>query len=138
MERFWSKVSKIESGCWLWKAAKDSQGYGHFWFNKRHCKAHRVSWELLNGPVGSDEIFVLHKCDTPSCVNPDHLFLGTNDDNILDHLLKGRSGKKLDEFKVRDIRKDTDSHMAISKKYGVTKTLIGHIKRRKIWTHIND
>ena len=90
--RFWSKVEK-SAGCWLWTASKRNKGYGAFCYEahgrKIQGRAHRFSWELHNGDI-PDGLFVLHKCDIPACVNPDHLFLGTNDDNIRDMIQKGR------------------------------------------------
>ena len=76
-------------GCWEWLGAKSNE-YGIFWLNKNQL-AHRVSYELFNGPV-PEGIQVLHKCDNHSCINPNHLFLGTQKDNIQDCLKKGRKG----------------------------------------------
>lgn len=84
--RFWSKVH-ITDGCWLWTGALRN-GYGRF--GSRPFKyAHRVSWELANGPTG--DLKVLHRCDNPRCVRPDHLFLGTQLDNMRDRSAKGRT-----------------------------------------------
>lgn len=87
---FWDKVSKLSS-CWEWTAAKDSRGYGCFGATKYFgiSKAHRFSYFLHNGDIPKG-MHVLHKCDNPSCVNPDHLFLGTNKDNMKDRDFKGR------------------------------------------------
>lgn len=91
--RFWSKVDKSagDSGCWLWMAARNARGYGCVGrdVGRGYWLAHRVSWELANGPI-PDGLFVLHRCDVPSCVNPHHLFVGTNADNMRDMALKGR------------------------------------------------
>lgn len=88
-ERFWSYVSKSNE-CWLWTGGKQHGGYGHFniAFNV-HASAHRFAWSEVNGPVPKG-MCVLHKCDVRDCVNPDHLFLGTNDDNVADKMAKGR------------------------------------------------
>jgi hypothetical protein len=105
--RFWEKVDK-ESGyrapnmttdCWLWTAAKNRAGYGKFFIEKINRKAkftdaHRVAWQIANGPI-PDGLFVLHRCDMPSCVRPDHLFLGTNRDNALDCMAKRRNSHNL-------------------------------------------
>ena len=91
--RFWAKVDK-SCNCWLWTHNKNPKGYGRFYYNASARLAHRVSWEIAHGPIpegpGHHGICVLHKCDTPSCVNPSHLFLGTNADNIRDMHSKGR------------------------------------------------
>jgi anaerobic ribonucleoside-triphosphate reductase activating protein len=81
-ERFWSKVEK-GAGCWLWKAGKQSQGYGGFWYKGHTQQAHRVAWELANGSI-PEGLVVCHRCDNPGCVRPAHLFLGTVEDNNSD------------------------------------------------------
>ena len=88
-DRFWSKISKTD-GCWLWVGALNSKGYGNFWWDGRYQAAHRVSFVLAKGEI-PPKIRVLHHCDTPACVRPDHLFLGTQLDNIRDMWAKGRS-----------------------------------------------
>ena len=87
-ERWEAKVLRTDA-CWLWQGYCDPHGYGRMTYQNRVCLAHRVSWELVNGPVPSDKR-VLHHCDTPACVRPDHLFLGTQLDNITDSIMKGR------------------------------------------------
>lgn len=90
-ERFWSKVHKTEH-CWIWTAGTDQQGYGRIGIGGRREpveRAHRVSWFLRHGTMPS--LCVLHKCDNPPCVNPDHLFLGTRTDNAEDKVAKGRA-----------------------------------------------
>lgn len=90
MERFWIKVNKA-SDCWEWTGARLPAGYGVFWVNGKNEGAHRVSWQLHKGPI-PDGLWVLHKCDNPRCVRPDHLFLGTPKDNTQDCQRKGRGG----------------------------------------------
>src|SRR5690349_3504200 len=87
-ERFWSIVDKSKD-CWEWKNSLNQSGYGVFYQNSVGYFAHRVSYFLMNGeiPIG---LLVCHKCDNPKCVNPEHLFLGTSKDNMLDKVLKGR------------------------------------------------
>lgn len=87
-DRFWSKVSKGE-GCWLWDGHLQPKGYGNFTVGNKTWKAHRFAWVLTFGAI-ADGLFVLHRCDNPTCVRPDHLFLGTNDDNMRDMVNKGR------------------------------------------------
>lgn len=85
--RFWAKVTKTET-CWLWAGAK-AAGYGVIRRSRRSIKAHRYTWELTNGPI-PDGLFACHTCDVRACVNPAHLFLGTNGDNQRDSVAKGR------------------------------------------------
>lgn len=90
---FWERKTITTAGCWEWVGSKRRYGYGQVYFNgKSAVKAHRVAWELAYGPV-SDGLCVLHKCDNTACINPDHLFLGSQLDNIRDMNLKGRHGK---------------------------------------------
>ena len=89
MERFWSKVQKIDGGCWLWIAYRDSKGYGSFGLDGKVRKAHRVAYELTYGPL-PEGAHVLHSCDNPSCVNPQHLRAGTHVDNMRDRVEHGR------------------------------------------------
>lgn len=89
-ERFWERVSKRPSGCWLWTGNRVGGGYGALSLAKQpHILAHRYSWELHRGPIPPDTK-VLHTCDTPACVNPDHLWLGSQKDNVRDMITKGR------------------------------------------------
>jgi hypothetical protein len=88
-DRFWTKVQKSD-GCWQWTAYRDPMGYGRFRLNGEARLAHRVSWEMHNGSISPEDLCVLHKCDNPSCVNPDHLFLGDRIANVADMVAKGR------------------------------------------------
>ena len=88
-ERFWEKVEKTD-GCWVWQGAGHSMKYGYFGLDGRNRLAHRVAWELICGPI-PDGLCVCHHCDTPKCVRPDHLFLGTHKQNSEDMVAKGRS-----------------------------------------------
>jgi hypothetical protein len=89
-DRFWSKVTKTDT-CWNWSAGLDSSGYGVIRYLNKNKKAHRVSYLMEYGDF-DESLLVLHKCDTPSCVRPDHLFLGSQSDNMTDMVVKGRHG----------------------------------------------
>jgi len=99
--RFWSKVDKIShsGGCWIWMGTKDEHGYGKLGINYKDVKAHRMSWALINGELPKvtgnpyERAHILHKCDNPACVNPEHLRPGTQADNIADATRKGRMAK---------------------------------------------
>ncbi len=86
--RFWDKVNKTNQ-CWLWTSATNGRGYGVMGVNRKPKYAHRISWEMHNGPIPPG-LHVCHKCDVPGCVRPDHLFLGTREDNMSDCVIKKR------------------------------------------------
>lgn len=89
-QRFWSHVDR-SGNCWTWTASRNPDGYGRVYMHGKHGQlAHRIAWELTNGEI-PDGLFVCHHCDNPSCVRPDHLFIGTCDDNHKDKARKGRS-----------------------------------------------
>lgn len=90
--RFWLKVKKTDS-CWMWIGASRKGGYGVMQIAGRLIATHRLSWELAHGPIPPNTM-VLHRCDTPACVNPEHLFLGDCAANLLDAALKGHMGSK--------------------------------------------
>lgn len=149
-ERFWPKVRKTE-GCWLWTASLDGSGYGRIQRIGAVTGAHRVSWELHYGPIPSG-MSVLHKCDVRNCVRPDHLFLGTNADNMRDMREKGRSHaprpqppgtragerngrSKLTPEQVHEIRRRyPDSTLtALADEYGVVFSTIHRIVAGRGW-----
>lgn len=158
LERFLEKVDTSGS-CWAWKGDKNPQGYGRcYLFSGSYRLAHRVAWELERGaiPLG---LCVLHRCDNPSCVRVDHLFLGTRGDNNRDRERKGRGARlrgsahgcaKLTEAQVREIRErygwvrlgqgrrptGQPTNGQIAKEYGVTHSQISLILRRKEWAHL--
>ena len=89
-DRFWSKVDiKGPDECWEWKAYISTKGYGRIYAHNKVEGAHRIAWELTNGPIPSNKL-VLHKCDNRKCVNPNHLYLGTHSDNICDAVERKR------------------------------------------------
>lgn len=104
-QRFWEKVDKTPDDCWEWRAGRDYAGYGTFNVNlagdgsDRARMAHRYSYELHYGPI-PDGMVVMHQCDNPPCVRPDHLRVGTQDENMLDKKLKGRG--RTDDYKLTD------------------------------------
>ncbi len=161
--RFESKIKLIpETGCWIWTACLDRDGYGRITVyqpNKKSVGAHRFSWEWYKGPI-PDGLCILHKCDVPACVNPNHLFLGTSIDNNKDRDSKQRGrwaagechgsrtkpesrargsrngNARLSDFDIIKIRADTRRQHVIAAEYGVHQTMISKIKRQAAWTHI--
>ena len=90
-EHFWKMVDR-SGECWIWTGAKVGNGYGKVYFGGKTCRAHRISWELTHGPIAPN-LVVLHLCDNPPCVRPDHLTLGTIQENNDDKKWKGRQAK---------------------------------------------
>ncbi len=156
-ERFWAKVRKGgPDECWEWVGATKQGGYGLFGksnvTNTSSRLAHRVSFEISNGKIPK-HICVLHRCDNPPCVNPNHLFLGSHRDNTQDMIEKGRwrggikprgqahPNSKLTEQNVFDIKYRLsigEPVRAIAKIYGVSFGLISHIKRGRAWSYLNQ
>jgi hypothetical protein len=148
-ERFWPKVNKTET-CWLWTASSHEFGYGVIGCPDRPgrtLRAHRVSYEFAHGPI-PEGLQVLHKCDVPACVNPDHLFLGKDQDNVSDMIAKGRFGangngcgegspnSKLTWGEVCEIRSMAEAgktHKSIADIYEVSRPTISNIVKSKTW-----
>ena len=129
MERFEKKILKTDS-CWIWQGATQPKGYGTFRFEGKVQLAHRVSYKLY---VGGTSNHVLHRCDNPSCVNPSHLFEGTNQDNVDDKMKKGRhncrrilTSSQVDEIKGAEYSRNLVS--ALSEKFNVSKVTIWQIR----------
>lgn len=148
---FWSRVVKSDHDCWIWTHPRNNKGYGYPTFRGTRMLAHRASWIIHKGPIppGLD---VLHHCDNPACVRPDHLFLGTHSDNMRDAAKKGRNYSqihpesrrgmsngcaKLDIESVHAIRAAqgmTLKQLAIQ--YGVSIANISYIRRHETWRDI--
>ncbi len=147
-ERFAAKWERDEAtGCWVWKATLHSNGYGRFKLPGRMAFAHRASWELHRGPIAKG-LFVLHRCDNPPCVNPDHLWLGTHNENMADMRAKQRQNKgtrqhaaKLTEpmvYGIRAMLKHGASHEECSIIFGVGRSTIQEVGTRATWDHLPD
>lgn len=165
-ERFLAKVEKLPDapGCWLWTGGLISSGYGSFHSARSPQVAHRFSYRTWRGPIPGG-LLVLHKCDVRSCVNPEHLFLGTYTDNMVDMVRKGRShhqrrplvlkyahpgvgragshngGSKLAEGDIPTIRslaREGLTQVAIGERYGVHDTTICNIPTGKSWAHVKQ
>lgn len=162
-DNFWRHVQKSD-GCWLWIAHTNAGGYGEFRRHGRTEIASRVSWEIHNGPI-PDGLFVLHNCpggDNPACVNPAHLFLGTNDDNMRDMVTKGRQVRGTTHFTrtmpdriargeacrtavltaegVREIRQKLASgedYRTVAATFGVSRSAIQAIIHGRSWKHVS-
>lgn len=140
LERFKRHVERGKS-CWLWTGNRNQAGYGQLRLGRRGgtVSAHRLAWQLFRGPI-PDGLIVCHHCDNPSCVNPDHLFVGTHKDNAQDMIAKGRRAKshrphtrhrKLTDDQVRSIRADDRKVFDIAMDYGVSDACVYGIKSRR-------
>lgn len=144
-KRFWDKVLRRPdgTGCWEWTAFRDPNGYGRVLVNGKVGLAHRaVLSRKLGRPLASHEVS-RHTCDNPACVNPSHLIVGAQSDNIADMVFRDRhargeraTGCKLTEDKVREIRKDTRTIRAIANHYGISTASVIFIRQRKRWRHV--
>ena len=143
-ERFLARVEPVtESGCWIWVGWKGPRGYGGVYRNHRRLYAHRVAWELYHGEIPKG-LCVLHQCDVPCCVNPDHLFLGSHKDNMRDMVLKNRSTRgsrnpsaRLTEESATKIKLATNrSTLSLAKQYGVSQLTVWKVRTRRTWKHL--
>ena len=158
-ERFASHTMQADSGCVQWTAAKNRKGYGFVGVGGKLRIASRVAWELARGEIPQG-MCVLHHCDNPPCVNPDHLFLGTKADNGADMVAKGRQARgdrhgsrlhpesrqrgsghvraKLTEADVLKILADKRPKRIVAKEYGVSHHSVHLIRHRKTWRHVTE
>jgi len=143
------KNYQIDSkGCWIFGGNHDKNGYGIFMHGRgKQLRAHRVSFEFHHGGLNA-EMLVCHSCDNPSCINPNHLFMGTPKDNTQDMIKKGRKANcegsnhplsKLDEIDVLFIRQERSFGKKlkdIANDYGITFQTVSDICRGKTWKHL--
>lgn len=147
--RLWSRVDRSQEGCWEWQAGKTAAGYGEFMFQRKMYYAHRAAWILSCGDI-PDGKCVRHKCDNPACCRPDHLELGTQNDNVQDMMSRGRGRKavgnqnarsKLNPTKVRQVRRmrrQGKTLKQIAEAMGVNDKTIHAIVTGKTWKHVKD
>jgi hypothetical protein len=136
---FWSLADR-SGDCWLWKGASHSSGYGSFRFRGSQATAHRVAFQLENPAVEIGGMDICHRCDNRLCVRPDHLFVGTRQENVDDMMKKGRgpvghkNGQaKLTPAQVAAIRLDQRIHRLIAGQYGVDQAVISRIKNGRAY-----
>lgn len=135
-----------ETGCWIWLLSPTFYGYGVFCINNIRHRAHRYSWFMHYGEIPNG-MMVCHSCDIPACVNPSHLFLGSQRENILDMISKGRQrpsnirgikayNAKLTDEKVLEIIKSKEKPIFFAEKFGISKTLVYRIRSGVAWEHL--
>lgn len=160
-DRFWSKVDKSggPDACWPWLRRLTPKGYGQFQLDvRKSVRAHRLAWELDRRVAPPPHLAVCHDCDNPKCCNPNHLWLGTQLQNIEDRDAKGRTARgdrvgdsdrrargtanaksKLTEGCVRQIRarsSDGATHAELAREYGVSENSIRKVVNRRSWSHV--
>lgn len=155
VEHFWERVAKgTTDSCWQWIGHVNWHGYGDCTMHSKSRTAHRVAWELVNGDIPKG-LHVLHRCDNRLCVNPNHLFLGTHQENMADMKRKGRgrtspkAGElhpqaKLTANDVREIRQLLSARPApmplkrtVARRFGVSPHTVENIIYRHSWKHLD-
>lgn len=143
---FWEKVDKAgPNGCWVWTASRKERGYGQFYWRGKMHRAHRLAWVLIKGDPGKLE--VAHTCDNRVCVNLDHLFLATHQENMADQVAKDRHTRgernfwaKLTDAQVLEIRSlytgKRGEQAALARQYGISFGMVTSIVNRRTWRHI--
>jgi hypothetical protein len=141
MDRLLSKIKKVK-GCWIWTDTPASDGYGKFQASSGKTeRAHRASWRIHKGEI-QQGLYCLHKCDHPLCVNPDHLFLGTQADNIKDMISKGRRPRvnaKINEAQAATIKGRLamgESPARIASEMEISRSIVYQIKYGKTWRDV--
>ncbi len=144
IKRFMSKINYKNNGCWEWNGYLNRDGYGQIYIDGKSYRSNRASWLIFKGEL-EDDMCVCHRCDNPKCVNPDHLFKGTVNDNNIDAMRKGslRSGclhprAKLTEKEIVEIRNSKLSQNKLSKRYNVSKHAIWQIIKKLSYVEVRD
>jgi len=134
-ERFNTLWLKNNNECWIWQGSLTSKGYGRIRVGEFSKRAHRVSYELNKGEI-PESTHVLHRCDVPSCVNPDHLFLGTDQDNMNDRKDKDRLGFKLTTVDIHNIKDkfyNGETQVQLAREFEVSREHVNRIINEKRW-----
>jgi hypothetical protein len=128
--------------CLVWTGALTTKGYGHLVFHGRRWQLHRLVWTWHFGPISPGKL-ILHTCDNPACGNPEHLFMGTHQDNMDDMVRKGRAADqrgvkngnaRLTLQQVDEIRAAKGSQYAIAHQYGISQSMVSRIRRKENWS----
>jgi hypothetical protein len=146
IKRFLHKVDN-KNACWTWKGNVSKHGYGVSSYRSKSTLAHRLSWILFRGNLPKD-LDVCHHCDNPKCVNPEHLFLGTAKDNVMDCFNKKRKShkgenhprakiKEQDVKEIFQLRKNGWTHQKLADRFKLTQSAVSNILHRRLWKHID-